>query len=110
MQNFQLQPSSNPDTEAGAPARGDIWFDLEAADDEGRQWSAGQSGLDDEIIDFGIWLEPGRIHHGATEPGAGARSRRRGLLDRKGTLQRLGSAGLRALRRAEASGSESFTT
>jgi zinc transporter len=99
MQNFRLQPLSNPDSEDGTPAPGDTWIDLEAEDDEGRQWLASQSGLDDEIVgrlleptsttywrrfgrgfhfnvcaavpardasafaivDFGIWLEPGRI-------------------------------------------------
>jgi zinc transporter len=99
MRNFQLWPSSNSAAEGGSSARGDTWFDLDAADDEGRQWLVDQSGLDDEIIarlldskpatywrrfgrgfhfnihiaepapdtaaitivDFGIWLEPGRI-------------------------------------------------
>jgi len=96
MQTIQLRSAvhsgESPDPKAEA------WIDIEVADDEGRRWLAGQSGLDDEIIrrliepepatywrrfgqglhfhvraavpdedtsipivDFGIWLEPGRI-------------------------------------------------
>jgi len=105
MQTIELRSSSNADSDEGAAPQGDAWIDIEVADDEGRRWLAGQSGLDDEIItrllepaaatywrrfgqgllfhartavpggdtstiqnvDFGIWLEPGRIitvHHG----------------------------------------------
>ena len=99
MQTIQLRSSLNPESDDGATAQGVAWIDLDVADDEGRQWLASQSGLDDAIItrllepapstywrrfgqglhfhahttvpggdsstvttvDFGIWLEPGRI-------------------------------------------------
>jgi zinc transporter len=99
MQTNPLRSSLNPDSDDGAVQQGEVWIDIEVGDDEGRQWLASQSGLDDEIIkrllepepttywrrfgqglhlhvctavpggdtgkiakiDFGIWLDPGRI-------------------------------------------------
>ena len=99
MQTIQLRSSLNPESDDGATAQGVAWIDLDVADDEGRQWLASQSGLDDAIItrllepapstywrrfgqglhfhahtavlggdgstvttvDFGVWLEAGRI-------------------------------------------------
>jgi zinc transporter len=111
MRTIDLRSSLKPDSDSdgGAAPQGDVWIDIEVANDEGRQWLAGQSGLDDEIItrllepapatywrrfagglhfhvhtavpgwgtstiqtvDFGIWLEPGRIitvRHGRVLP------------------------------------------
>ena len=99
MQTIQLRTSLTPGSDGGPAPEGEVWIDIEVADDEGRRWLVTQSGLDDEIIrrllepapsahwrrfgqgfhfnvrsavpggdistiaivDFGIWLEPGRI-------------------------------------------------
>jgi zinc transporter len=57
MQTIHFRSSLNRDSDDAAASQGEAWIDIEVADDEGRQWLASQSGLDDEIIRR--LLEPG---------------------------------------------------
>ena len=50
MKIIELRSPSDADSDESSAPRGRTWIDIEVADDEGRQWLASQSGLDEEVV------------------------------------------------------------